>query len=105
MREEELKEEFDMGTFLQSCTKKGIKAVCRQFAVSATKAEIAKYALPILGSIINGAISYRTTSYCLTTILEDIYKTSVEVSEKNEFSCNRNICGIMRNCPLKEQKN
>jgi hypothetical protein len=29
LQEEELKEEFDMGTFLQNCTKKGIIALCR----------------------------------------------------------------------------
>jgi uncharacterized protein (DUF697 family) len=78
LREEELKDEFDM----ENCTNKGIIALCRQFAFLDTSAEIAKYAIPILGSIINGAISYKTTSYCLTTIFEDIYKISVKVSEK-----------------------
>ncbi|XP_060595184.1 interferon-inducible GTPase 5-like [Ruditapes philippinarum] len=81
-QEEELKKEFDMETFLENCTKKGIIALCRYFAVSYSSAEIAKYAIPLLGSIINGTISYRTTSYCLTTILDDIYKASVKVSEK-----------------------
>ncbi|XP_060584621.1 interferon-inducible GTPase 5-like [Ruditapes philippinarum] len=82
LREEKLKEDLDMGIFLQNCTKKGIIALCRHFEVSATSAEIAKYAIPILGSIIKGAMSYKTTSYCLTTILEDIYNISVKVFEK-----------------------
>ncbi|XP_060589164.1 interferon-gamma-inducible GTPase 10-like [Ruditapes philippinarum] len=84
LREEELKEEFGIGTFLQKCTRKGIITLCLQAAYSANSAEISKYTIIplLLGSIANGMISYRTTSYCLTTMLEDIYKVSVKISEK-----------------------
>ncbi|XP_053389788.1 interferon-inducible GTPase 5-like [Mercenaria mercenaria] len=82
MREEELKQKLDLKTFLINCTTKGIIVFCREMAVKEVAAEAVKFIIPIIGSVVSGALSYKTTSYCLRNILEEMYQDSVKINTK-----------------------
>jgi predicted GTPase len=82
MHEEELKNKLDMKAFLINCTRKGLIALCREYALSKAAAIAVKFVIPIIGCAVSGMLSYKTTSYCLTSLLEDMYKESSKINRK-----------------------
>ncbi|XP_053388616.1 T-cell-specific guanine nucleotide triphosphate-binding protein 2-like [Mercenaria mercenaria] len=82
MREEELKQKLDLKTFLLNCTTKGMIVLLREIAIEEAAAEAVKFVIPIIGSAVSGVLSYKTTSYCLRNILEEMYQDSVKINKK-----------------------
>jgi predicted GTPase len=82
MQQEELKKKLDMKTFLINCTQKGLIALCREYVITEAACEVVKFVIPILGSAVSGILSYKTTSYCLTSILEEMYEDSGKINKK-----------------------
>jgi ribosome biogenesis GTPase A/uncharacterized protein (DUF697 family) len=82
VREEELKMELDMKNMLIDFTQKGLLTVCNALLISEAAEEIAKIAVPIIGSLGAGIISYKSTNYCLSKILEGLYQDALKISTK-----------------------
>ncbi|XP_060584624.1 T-cell-specific guanine nucleotide triphosphate-binding protein 2-like [Ruditapes philippinarum] len=82
VREEELKKELNMKELLLDCTKKGLLALFNNIVISEAVEEVAKYVIPIIGSITAGIISYKSTNYWLKKILEGLYQDALKISRK-----------------------
>ncbi|XP_060584625.1 interferon-gamma-inducible GTPase 10-like [Ruditapes philippinarum] len=82
VRTEELKSQLDMKELFINCTKKGVLALCNAFLISQAAEEATKFVLPVIGSAIAGILSYKSTSYCMTKILEGMYEDALKINMK-----------------------
>ncbi|XP_060595183.1 interferon-gamma-inducible GTPase 10-like [Ruditapes philippinarum] len=82
VRTEELTSELDMKLILINCTEKGLIALCNAFLISQAVEEVTKVVLPVIGSAIAGILSYQSTSYCMTKILEQMYQDALKINMK-----------------------
>ncbi|XP_060591131.1 interferon-gamma-inducible GTPase 10-like [Ruditapes philippinarum] len=82
MREEELRRNLKMKELLIDYTVKGLMAFCQTLFIAEALEEVAKFMLPILGSVAAGAISYKSTQYWLKKILEGLYQDALEINKK-----------------------
>ena len=56
--------------------------LCRKYAAGGTAPEVVKFVLPVIGSVVSGILSYKTTSLCLGSILEEMYEDSVKIKKQ-----------------------
>ncbi|XP_060579711.1 T-cell-specific guanine nucleotide triphosphate-binding protein 2-like [Ruditapes philippinarum] len=82
MSEEELRMDLKMKEILIDYTVKGLMTVCQAIVITEAVEEVAKFMIPILGSAAAGAISYKSTHYWLTKILEGLYQDALEINKK-----------------------
>ncbi|XP_060579721.1 interferon-gamma-inducible GTPase 10-like [Ruditapes philippinarum] len=81
MREEELRKDLKMRGLFMDYTVKGLMALCQTIAITEAVEEVAKFMLPIVGSIAAGAISYKSTQYWMKKILEGLYQDALKINK------------------------